>query len=612
MSNQKRLFVIYVALTAVFCIFPFLPGTHGGFLLDDEPTITDNPAVHIHDLSAASLSQAAYGFAAGGGSRALPMLSFGLNYWWAGADPVAFKATNIFIHVLTTIALASLLRLLLQTAGWSPTRTSLAAPALALAWAIHPLQVSSVLYVVQRMQIMGTLFLILALQAYLRARLAQMEQQRSRHYWMLAALCWALAMASKEDSILLPAYALILDWTLLRFRGGTANQSQKIRRSWMALTGIGLLIYVAVIIPHYWHAAPYPLRDFSTPERLLTQGRVLLMYLWQAATPIPSHLPFFYDDLVPSHGLLRPASTLISLLLLAALLALAWHLRHRRPLFSCGIFLFFSAHLITSNVIGLELAFEHRNHFALIGIVLAAGDLIALGLDKIKSHTVVSVTLCALWPALLGGLTYQRASSWGSPLNFAETSTLLAPNSERAWIQLCRVLFAESKGNPQVPAFDRAITACSTGAKLPKGASNLASLITLKSIQGTVTQADWNRLDAKLRHIVLTPSDIGIAWYLIRYSNGDARVAPRNVLRIVSTIGSRAPFRPEEYVAFGYYAAKHQLPADALQLFVKAVHTSSPASHFGEAVIADLQSEGYPNWAAQLLPIVQQHRHHTP
>ena len=52
-------------------------------------------------------------------------------------------------------------------------------------------------------------------------------------------------------------------------------------------------------------------------------------------------------------------------------------MRTRWPLFSLGVFLFFAAHLITSNVIGLELAFEHRNHFALIGAVLAVGSLLA-------------------------------------------------------------------------------------------------------------------------------------------------------------------------------------------------------------------------------------------
>ena len=58
--------------------------------------------------------------------------------------------------------------------------------ALALAWAAHPLQVSAVLYVVQRIQTMGTLFLVLALWAYLQARQAQIERGEAEVVGLMA------------------------------------------------------------------------------------------------------------------------------------------------------------------------------------------------------------------------------------------------------------------------------------------------------------------------------------------------------------------------------------------------------------------------------------------
>ena len=61
---------------------------------------------------------------------------------------------------------------LLQTAGMK-TKAVLAAFVIALAWAVHPLQVSSVLYIVQRMEMLVATFTLLALLAYLRGRLAQ-------------------------------------------------------------------------------------------------------------------------------------------------------------------------------------------------------------------------------------------------------------------------------------------------------------------------------------------------------------------------------------------------------------------------------------------------------
>src|SRR3546814_20785899 len=78
------------------------------------------------------------------------------------------------------------------------------------------------------------------------------------------------------------------------------------------------------------------------------------------------------------------SSDLPAIAAVLALLGTAWSLRTRWPLFALGVFLFFAAHFIASNVVGLELAFEHRNHFALIGMVLAIGSLLAHASQRLR------------------------------------------------------------------------------------------------------------------------------------------------------------------------------------------------------------------------------------
>src|SRR5690606_16095200 len=170
-----------------------------------------------------------------GNMRTLPTVTFAIDYWrGGGADPPTFKTTNILIHALTALALAWFFRALLLAAAVPAGRVQWAAPALALAWALHPLQVSSVLYAVQRLQTMGTLFLVLALIAYLAARRAQVDGQPSRTAWLLAALCWVAAMSCKEDSVLLPAYALALELTVLRFAAAEERTARLLRRGYLA------------------------------------------------------------------------------------------------------------------------------------------------------------------------------------------------------------------------------------------------------------------------------------------------------------------------------------------------------------------------------------------
>ena len=61
---------------------------------------------------------------------------------------------------------------------------------------------------------------------------------------------------------------------------------------------------------------------------------------------------------------------------MALLVAAAFALRHRLPMFSLGLFWFLGAHLLTSSVLPLELVFEHRNYFALLGVLLAIAELV--------------------------------------------------------------------------------------------------------------------------------------------------------------------------------------------------------------------------------------------
>src|SRR3546814_4629197 len=123
-------------------------------------------------------------------------------------------------------------------------------------------------------------------------------------------------------------------------------------------------VYATMVIRHYWHWDTLPGRHFTTLERVLIQPSVLSLNLWQILVPLPQHMPVYYDWGQLSRSLIEPWTTLPASAAVLALLGTAWSLRTRWPLFALGVFLFFAAHFIASNVVGLELAFEHRNHFA--------------------------------------------------------------------------------------------------------------------------------------------------------------------------------------------------------------------------------------------------------
>lgn len=599
-AMSKRWFGALGIACALIAIFVLVPGLTGAFIFDDGPNIVHNAAIHVTSIDAESLQRAAYSFGPGGGSRALAMLSFGLDHWRGGLDPSVFKTTSLVIHACTVLAMGWFFRSLLVAAGWSGRRSSLGALGLSIAWAVHPLQASSVLYVVQRMQTLATLFLVLALHAYLAARLAQIAGRRSRSAWALTILFGALAFASKEDSVVLPAYLLAMEVTVLRFRGATPHSAAQIHRSWLAIASVGALTYALVAVPHFWSWDSYPGRDYSTAERLLTQPRVLVMYLAQTLVPLPSLLPFYYDWVQPSRSLLDPWTTLPALLTLIILSTAAWVVRGRRPIFSLGIFLFFAGHFVSSNVIGLELAFEHRNHFPLIGVVLAAGDLLALAIDRFRPSARVATTTCLLILALLGGAGYLRAHIWGDPEILATKSTEFAPHSARAWNSLCLLYHELSRGEPG-PLLDKAIETCETGSRLPHSVTALTNLIVLKAIRGDLQPSDWDRFHQRLRDAAMTPENARALWVILNPAREAAPLDDDEVLEVIKTVTPRIRLRTVESAAIGYYLlGRTSHPEEALPYFTMAVRDSPAGSQFVTDLIGDLRAQGRDEWADTL------------
>jgi len=603
MTLTHRGFLLASLLCAASVCALFLPGLPGDFVFDDSHNIVQNTGIQLQSLNPAALLDILFSTQFGGATRVVPTLTFALDYFRGdGLDPATFKTTNIAIHALTTLVLAWFLRSVLLVAGTTPVRARWMALAMALAWAAHPLQVSSVLYVVQRMQTLETLFMVLALCSYLKARHAQMAGRPGRTGWMLAGLLWVVAFGCKEDAILLPAYTLALELTVLRFRAGDPVLAQKMKRGYLIMALLGAAAFALVVVPHYWSWDAYPNRNFSSLERLVTQGRVLCMYLWEILLPLPSHMPFYYDWFQPSRGLLHPWTTLPALLFLFALLASAWRLRHARPLFALGVLLFFAGHFVTSNVIGLELAFEHRNHFPLIGVVLAVGDLLALTAGRFKVSTTNIVAACVVLLMTLGGTTIVRSRSWDSGFELAQTSTRLAPGSARAWNTLC-VSYFELGGGAKAdnPNLDKAIAACGEGAAVANDSiTSLTNIMAFKAIQGSVTEADWDRYLAHVRRVTMTPENSNTIWVLLNQVRNGSHLDENHVLETIDIFNQRAPFKAIESAAMGYFILGHtRQPARAYSYFARAVETTTDPS-FAEGIAEDLRKEGHPGWAGKL------------
>lgn len=597
-------FLTFALLVAFIAACVFTPGLPGEFIFDDIPNIVDNSSIQIKTLDLQSILQIIATPQISGDMRGIPTLSFAVDYSRAGgAHPATFKVTNIAIHALTAFALCWLFKSLLALANIDGKKVAWLSAALALAWAVHPLQVSAVLYVVQRIQTLGTMFLVFALLAYLTARRRQISGLKSRTWFLGTAFLWILALDCKEDSALLPAYTLALEFTLLNFQAATESGSKNLKRIYICAVLSAAAVYLFWIVPHYWRWDAYPGRDFSTSERLLTQARVLCIYLWQIVFPLPSHMPFFYDWLVPSRGLFQPWTTFTSIAILFGLAIAAWVQRLKRPLFALGVMIFFCAHFIASNVIGLEMAFEHRNSFALIGAVLAIGSLFGQIAVRLRIPLNVQYALIA---AILGALCIGagfRAYTWRNNVSWAEASANAAPTSARAWIQLCAARFKlDGRLTKENKQLDAAIDACSSGSTLaPYALNDLALLVVLKTVRGDVSKSDWNSLQHRIQTMQLSWDNKRAINILIHHAQLGVALDKNELLTALNTLVHRTEFDSYTMARFGYFVLNTlNEPDSSMPYFLSALNQASPTDPFPEQLAGDLRKVGRSDLARQI------------
>lgn len=599
-AKQPAFWVL--ALGVALIITVFYPGVHGGFIFDDRANIAENPALFMLGLDHVSAWRAASSYPYAPGLRLLPMLSFGLDYFRTGSfDPLAFKATNVALHVLAFCVLTGFLRTLLRQAQMDPKHATWVGLAVALAWAVHPLQVSSVLYAVQRMQTMANLFLLLALWSYLDMRRALMEGNHGGRAALKMAFYWLLALMSKEDAALLPAYTLALELTVLQFSAANAEWSRRIKLVYASalIAGIALFFYWGV--PRFWSSEPFFGRDFNSYERLLTQGRVLCLYLGQTVWPWPDSMPFYYDNYAVSRGWQSPPATWMAWLFLGGLAALGWIFRRSRPVFALGVLWFFVGHFVTSNMLGLELVFEHRNQLPMVGILLALFDVCRMFASAITVPKTVAALTAGAIIALLGTGTWARSTLWGDPLALAQATTRLAPHSGRAWVDLCQIHHQRSQGDSSSPEYDLAVDACMQGAEQARSVMAMSNAILLKASRGDLRPQDWDHLGQLLRSTTFTPEYQRIAVSLIDNATHGLALPTAQVVDALDSIHHRGQLAAEDGVKIGFFIwVNTDSQEHAMRYFRHAVTMKAYDTAFVEQLLSDMRSNGLGGAAVQL------------
>ncbi|MCG3142877.1 MAG: hypothetical protein HONDAALG_00172 [Gammaproteobacteria bacterium] len=413
-------------LLLVLCALLYWPGLRGELIVDDLPNLKpfgdlERGLIRWQDIVADNAS--------GPLGRPLAMLSFLADYYVGGGRVFQFKLTNLLIHLLCGVLVYALAGLLFARHRTMPpaARRWWALLAMAL-WLTAPLFASTVLYVIQRMAQLATLFSLVGLVSYVYGREQLDISFRRGAAFILAAYLIALPLAvlSKENGAILPLLILVTEI----FWFGFAGQGRAVRflRTVHALFAVVPVIAGAVWLATHTDAflSRYAGRDFTLSERLMTQARVLWDYLAQLFLPNGLRMGVIHDDFVISRSLANPPTTAIAIAAWIAVITtlVLWRKSVTVRLLAFGLTFFLIGHLIESTVLPLEIYFEHRNYLPATGLFIAAAGVAAHLCHRFEGLRRVAVLL-ALIPLLTGFIAYQRVMTWQS----AEAIALMAENS---------------------------------------------------------------------------------------------------------------------------------------------------------------------------------------
>lgn len=216
MLNSKRNMLIKIMiLVGLITFVVFLQASSYQFVNYDDPQyVYENPAIRALDweLIIESFTASYMGW-----WMPLTWISFAIDYYFWGLNPVGYHLENIVIHAINAALVALIADQLLREKCKEPYYPFVLLLS-ALIWSIHPLRVESVAWVTERKDVLNGLFSLLTFYYYLRFIALDITASlwKRRKAYLPCFLFFLLSLMTKPLSVVIPVMFLVLDWYPLR------------------------------------------------------------------------------------------------------------------------------------------------------------------------------------------------------------------------------------------------------------------------------------------------------------------------------------------------------------------------------------------------------------
>ena len=418
----SRLDALGVAAMIVLVAVAYFPATQAGFVWDDL-IFTESRSIHewsdIRDIwfTPRHVSNEGHYWP-------LVYTTFWMEYRIWGLDPTGYHVVNVLLHLVNSLLVWFILRRLGVPGAWLAGAV----------FAVHPMHVESVAWVIERKDVLSALFYLTAVLAWLR-----WEETEDRRVYGLSIALFAAGLLCKSVVVTLPAALLVLRW----WKRGRVTRADLLHTA--PFFAVGLCVTLADYA--YYRTIESVDFGYSIVERALIAARAVWFYATKLSWP---------DDLAVIYPLWNVSVSdplaWAYVVAAAATAGLLWFFRNRIGRGPLAGALFFAITLsptlgfIDYGFMQYSLVADRFQYLAGIGFIAAVvGAAVQLAHRLPERYWAVGWGIAACVVGVLVVLTWQQASVYRNSETLFTHVLAYNPKSVTAHVHLSATLLDQGR-----------------------------------------------------------------------------------------------------------------------------------------------------------------------
>ncbi|MBT3209334.1 MAG: tetratricopeptide repeat protein [Bacteroidetes bacterium] len=417
----------WLAGILITSIISFYPAIFASFTNWDDPSYVLQNQL-IRNLSFESIKKI-FSSTFNGMYQPLTMLSFSIDYYFAKNQAWFYHFINIALHLINTIAVFWLCKMLFKELK--------IAIIVAFLFAIHPMHVESVAWITERKDLLYSLFFLLSINTYIKYL-----KEESKIFYFISLALFVFSLFVKSQAVTLALCIIAIDFFLDR----------KLFSFKVILEKAPFLILAIIFGIFTIYFSEGEETQYSVFEKFIYAGYGYFIYIFKLIIPINLSAIYPYPDQIPFYYYILTA---LSLGILSSII----YFYKKDKLLTFGL-LFFTINIVlllqffpnTYSIIS-----DRYSYISSIGIFVLIAYLYLFIEKKKRKILLTTKVILSVYILVLSVACINRTKVWENSFSLWDDTIKKHKNSPEAWSNRAYAFFEMKEYQKALNDYNKAI-----------------------------------------------------------------------------------------------------------------------------------------------------------